>query len=332
MKVLYGITTTGNGHWARSKEIIPALENEGFEIDILLSGPKNELEINRPVKYRKKSLTTPYDMFGGLDLMKTFREADILTLIRDIKNLDMTEYDLVISDFDPITAWAARTGGVKSIGIAHQYSLLSQELKREFGLNPLLDAVLRFYAGCTVNLGINYKSTEKDIFSPIIRKEIRDAENKVTEENHFTVYLSAYKTDFLIDAFKKHPEHEWHVFSSQVKKERVTKNVHLRKINNENFVESLISSKGLCCSSGFTATCEALFLGKKLLAFPMKNHMEQSINSQMLAKIGVKSIYDIGNNFERELNDWLINWPQVKMHYPNVIPDIVKRVKKVTKG
>ena len=39
---------------------------------------------------------------------------------QDIRQLDLTGYQLVLSDFEPVTAWAARRQGLDSLGISHQ--------------------------------------------------------------------------------------------------------------------------------------------------------------------------------------------------------------------
>lgn len=50
MKILYGIQLTGNGHITRSIEIIRALKENGFYVDIITSGNNSQIEIPFDIK------------------------------------------------------------------------------------------------------------------------------------------------------------------------------------------------------------------------------------------------------------------------------------------
>jgi uncharacterized protein (TIGR00661 family) len=43
-----------------------------------------------------------------------------MSFIRDAKKLDVSGYDLVISDFEPLAAWASKQAKVECLGISHQ--------------------------------------------------------------------------------------------------------------------------------------------------------------------------------------------------------------------
>ena len=42
--------------------------------------------------------------------------------IQDVNALDLSRYDMVITDFEPVSAWAARMQNKPCIGIGHQYA------------------------------------------------------------------------------------------------------------------------------------------------------------------------------------------------------------------
>ncbi|MFP3416668.1 hypothetical protein SB773_35105, partial [Bacillus sp. SIMBA_074] len=63
---------------------------------------------------------------GKVNYWQTFWQASISTLQQDIKALDLSSYDLVLTDFEPITAHAARLQQKRSIAFGHQYAFLHQ--------------------------------------------------------------------------------------------------------------------------------------------------------------------------------------------------------------
>ena len=79
MKVLYAIQTTGNGHLSRAKEFIPYLERR-FQVDVVLSGPKHGLSLDRPIKHHYQGLTLFHTQKGGIHWGKTIFKNNILQL------------------------------------------------------------------------------------------------------------------------------------------------------------------------------------------------------------------------------------------------------------
>ncbi|MFO7370549.1 MAG: glycosyltransferase family protein, partial [Bacteroidales bacterium] len=105
MKVLYAIQGTGNGHVSRAREIIPLLQRR-CETDILISGCQADLDVPFPVKYRLEGLSFIFGKKGGIDYRKTYKKANVRRLIGEIRELPVTDYDFVINDFEPVSAWA----------------------------------------------------------------------------------------------------------------------------------------------------------------------------------------------------------------------------------
>lgn len=103
MKILYAVQATGNGHISRAAEIIPLLQTYG-SVDVMLSGNNAHLPVQLPVKFRSKGVSLFYRHGGGLDYKKMLRQINPIQLWKDIRRLPVQEYDLVINDFDFITA------------------------------------------------------------------------------------------------------------------------------------------------------------------------------------------------------------------------------------
>jgi len=110
MKILYGVQSTGNGHITRSSKIVQRLSKSGCRVDIITSGNNSKVNFPFPIKYNLRGLTFYYDGIGQIDYWKTFKQLKLLQLMRDVK-LDISSYDLIVSDFEPISAWAAEFQG-----------------------------------------------------------------------------------------------------------------------------------------------------------------------------------------------------------------------------
>ena len=106
MKILYGINGTGNGHITKSLNIISNLNKLGYKnIDILISG--NNHSLNIPYKYKFHGFSLKYNQYGSIDYLKTLKDFKPLQFIKDIK-IDLSNYDKIITDFEPITSWTCK--------------------------------------------------------------------------------------------------------------------------------------------------------------------------------------------------------------------------------
>ena len=145
MKVLYAIQGTGNGHISRAKEVIPALMNR-VNVDILISGTQAEIELPFPVKYRCKGISFIFGKKGSVNIFKTLKQQNIFHILKEIKNCPVREYDLVINDFEPISAWASKIKGVHCISLSHQAALLSKKVPQPKHVDWIGKLLLKHYA------------------------------------------------------------------------------------------------------------------------------------------------------------------------------------------
>jgi uncharacterized protein (TIGR00661 family) len=124
MKILYAIQGTGNGHLSRAMDIIPCLQQHG-QVDILVSGTQGDLSLPFPIKYKFHGLSFIFGKSGGVDLWKTCIKSNIHKLVNEIKSLPVENYDLVINDFEPVSAWACYMKHIPCIGLSHQATVLA---------------------------------------------------------------------------------------------------------------------------------------------------------------------------------------------------------------
>lgn len=323
MKILYAIQATGNGHITRAIEIIPHLKMWG-KVDILLSGSESEIELPFKVKYRFKGLSFVFGNNGGIDIWRTYKKMHSLRLWREIKLLPIQKYDLIISDFEPISCWAALKAKKPCIGLSNQMATLHPLAPKPKKIDLLGKWVLQHYAPVDFSYGFHFKSLDQQIFTPIIRKELR--EMTVTKAGYYVVYLPAYSDKKIIKRLEKFPDNKWIVFSKKTSKAYTVNHIQIEPLSRQKFAECMAASEGVICNAGFGTTSEALFLGKKLLVIPMKTQFEQHCNAAMLSEMGVTVIKKLGKKYEATLANWIENEEPIVVHYPDQTADIIKTI------
>lgn len=124
MKIFYAIQATGNGHISRAMQLYPYLQKFG-EVDFFLSGNNATLPVDLPVKYSSKGCSLLYSKYGGLDYLAIAKNIKPLKMYNDAKSLPLKQYDVIINDFESVTALACRLQKVNSVQFGHQASFIS---------------------------------------------------------------------------------------------------------------------------------------------------------------------------------------------------------------
>lgn len=277
MKILYALNGTGYGHASRAMSILPILKH--YDVDILVSGEMDLIDIGYEIKYRFKGFTFVYNK-GKIDYWKTFKQLNLIQFVKDIVSLPVSQYDLVISDFEPISAYAAKFRGVKSLSLSHQASFLSEDTPRPSKIDKAAEWMLKNYAPCEFNIGFHFKQYDDFILPPHIRSVIRDNKGRTTNDGFILVYLSAYNINDLIRIFSKYKDHQFVIFSSQVDKSGWNKsNIEFRPADPSSFMYALLKCSGVITGGGFETVAEALYLNKRVLTIPIKGQYEQECNA-----------------------------------------------------
>ena len=103
---------------------------------------------------------------GSVDWFKTVVQAEPFRFLSDLKSLRVKDYDLVLTDFEPLSAWAAKLQGVPSVGLAHQYALCYPIPGTEDA--PLLPQILKSFAPARHYLGVHWAPYDAPIITPLI--------------------------------------------------------------------------------------------------------------------------------------------------------------------
>lgn len=325
MKILYAIQGTGNGHVSRARDIIPYLLEKG-QVDLLISGIQSDVDLPYEVKYKFKGLSFIFGKKGGIDLVDTYRKTNLKRLYKEIQSLPVEEYDLIISDFEPVSSWACKLKHKTCIGLSHQSAVINKKSPKPKKTDLVGKAVLHNYAPVDLSYGFHFKQYDKQIFTPVIRSQIRLA-NPI-DTGHYTVYLPAYSDERILKVLAQIPLVKWQVFSKHTKKEYKVSNVSIQPINNEKFIDSMVACTGILCGAGFETPAEALYLKKKLMVIPMKGQYEQQCNAAALKDIGVPAIKSLKQKHIGLIEQWIRLEKSVIIDFPDITAQIIHQLVK----
>lgn len=322
MKILYAVQGTGNGHITRAMAIIPVLKKYAT-VDVLVSGFSYNLNLPFKIKYEFKGMSFCFGKRGGIDYLQTYKKNKVNRFLKEIKKLDLSEYDFVVSDFEPISCWAAAQQKKLCIGLSNQASIFTENVPLPKSFDIAGKLVLKYYAPCNINFGIHYQQYNQHIFTPIISEDVRKL--TTTNEGFYLVYLPAYDLDKIKAVFKQFEKERFVVFAN-VKEKIEKKNIVIYPLERNNFIKNLAKCYGVITAAGFSTTSEALYLKKKLLVIPQKNQFEQKCNALALKKMGVRIIKKLKKKSFPEIESWMNESQRVKVNFEDNVELIVENL------
>lgn len=311
MKIFYAVQATGNGHISRAMELLPYLERYG-KVDIFLSGANNSLNMDASVKYRSKGLSLFYTNSGGLNYWQITKQVSPLRIWREIRDLPVEKYDLVINDFECITSLACAFKKVPSVNFGHQASFVSSKVPRPEKKDPMGAWILRNYARATQYVGLHFRQYDDFILPPVIKKEILQAEPQ--NKGYITVYLSSYSDAAVRQHLRPLKDYRWQVFSKEVTHPVQDGNILFIPVNKTAFNKSLINCSAILTGAGFETPAEALYLGKKLMVIPIRGQYEQFCNAAALSRMGVPVLDALDASFATVFRPWMAQKKRPHLH------------------
>ncbi len=299
MRILYGVQATGNGHITRARVLLPALQATGAEVDMLFSGREPDRLFNMEPfgDYRTRRGFTFVTEAGRVRRLDTLKRSRPLQFFRDYRQLDLSGYDLVLSDFEPVTAWAARRQKVPSLGIAHQYAF--HHRIPGTGSAPLLKRSLQLFAPVDEAIGVHWHHFNAPVLPPLVAPP----SYPLTEEDgKILVYLPFESMDEIRYLLRAFPEYRFRIYCNIPAPEKQG-HLELEPFSREGFQQDLCSCAGVIANAGFGLCSEAIQAGKKLLVKPLQSQIEQRSNAVVLEQMGLGRVMP---RLEVEpVEDWL---------------------------
>ena len=322
MKILYGVQATGNGHITRARVLAHEFTKTDVNVDYIFTGRPKEKLFDMSLFGNFKCLPglTFFSNNGQINYIKSTLLNKPLKAITDIYALNVEDYDLIITDFEPITAWAARLRGVPSLGISHQYSFQYKIPKAKY--TWLSDTIIRYFAPANDYLGVHWHHFDEPILPPIATPIVR---SYTEDKNKILVYLPFLpipKISKTLTLFRKYQFYIYCDCTGPCDQD----NLHLRPFSRTKFQHDLATCSGVICNTGFTLISEALQYGKRILTLPLKGQGEQLANAEALKELKLATV--IGSFETKTLKDWLStadnNNGMKRINYPYVAEYIVK--------
>lgn len=316
MKILYAFQGTGNGHVARAQEIIPILKKYA-SVDTLISGHQSQLKADFDINFQYRGISLLYNKTGGLSYRKTFTDNKFIDAAKTIRDLELSQYDLIINDYEPLTGWASKLKKLPMIELSHQASMSFPETPKPQKKDFLGEMILKYYVPSERKIGFHFENYHPQIKKPVIRKKIRNL--NPYKKGYYLVYLPSFADENIIKVLRKIPV-EWKVFSKYSKVQVKVKNVEVFPIDETQYLKYFEGCEGILCNAGFETPAEALFMDKKLFVIPIHNQYEQECNACALDKMGISNSKVLNL---QEIMEWVASDHHLVVDYPDDIEGIL---------
>lgn len=311
MRILYGVQGTGNGHVARARAMASALQQHDVEVDFLFSGRKREKFFDMSVfgDFEVRKGLSFVTEKGRVDYFKTAINNNIARFWNEVLALDLSGYDLVINDFEPVTAWAAKRQGVPCVGISHQNAFRhSVPLK---GASWLDKQMIEHFAPADHHVALHWYHFDQPILPPII--DVKP--NGVKKEDFILVYLPFESLEEVESLLSRFGEQKFVCFHPDIHQVHKGSDIEWHPLSTR-FHDYLLRCRGVMANGGFELPSEALSLGKKLLLKPLAGQFEQQSNVATLETLGLASVMEsLDAGVVRE---WIASDDAESIRYPDV--------------
>jgi uncharacterized protein (TIGR00661 family) len=295
-----------------------ALKEKNIDVDFLFSGREKDkyFSMEEFGDYQSKKGVTFITNQGKVDYFKTALDCAPLALLKEVKQLDLSGYDLVLNDFEPISAWAAKQQKVTCIGISHQNAFRYEVPKK--GKSWLDSKIIEHFAPADFHLGLHWYHFGQPILPPIVHS---DRCHQIESGRQVLVYLPFERVSDITDLLLRFTGTQFVCYHPEITKEQSIENIDYRIPSHSGFQKELHRCQGVIANGGFELPSEALSIGKKLLLKPLSGQFEQESNVATLEHLGLA--YSMDYLDPTAVRNWLDVEQSESVVYPNVAKHIV---------
>lgn len=313
MHILYGVQGTGNGHISRASAMHHAFKAwPDIKVTWLLSGRERSKGCGAIEQFEWREGLTFVTRNGKVQLLSTLAKNNVLRFLGDVRSLDLSPYDLVISDYEPVISHAARRRGIPVTGIGHQYAF--EHAIPMAGTNPVVNAIMRGFAPADIGIGLHWHHFDAPILPPIIDLELPECLPPVRQDK-VIVYLPFERLQTIQEVLRPFRGFDFYIYHPDAVQSD-NDNQHLRPISRA-FKHDLLDAALVMTNSGFELISECLQLGKRILTKPLQGQMEQLSNAAALRELGYAEV--ISRLDSRDIGHWLEqSAAPVQVSYPDV--------------
>jgi uncharacterized protein (TIGR00661 family) len=300
-RIIYGVAGEGFGHSSRSHLIGQRLIDAGNDV-MFVGSAKSLLYLKQYFGERVKEIFGLSFAFEGgrVDKSETLKrnllklpEANKQNDELFKKHFEPFEPELVISDFEPFSAWWAWRKKVPFISIDHEHMLTLCELEHpaKSWFSRLTAKVVTecHYVGAVAYIILNFFDTPLRIESavlapPIVRPVVQELQSK--QGGYILLYsTTGTEREQLQEILSKFGEQKFYIYGFAESGE--SGNCIYKKRSTEGFLTDLASAHGVIASAGFSLISECMYLKKKMLLLPLAGQYEQMVNAHYIQKLGL---------------------------------------------
>ncbi len=327
MRILYGVQGTGHGHLVRSAAMVAGLRRRGHEVHCLLTGRSSAAFADPEIRASHTLLEgfTGQAAGGRVRVLGTLSRLRVARFVRDVRSFDASGFDLVLTDYEPVSAWIARRCRRPSIGVGHLYAF-HRRLRLPGRTGPARWALRLFaplYTPVRTAVGLHWHRFGGANLPPTISPDIVAAAAAGPRPNRggrFLVYLPAESERSIVDLLGRLPGQRF-VAYRPVPGPVERGNVSIRPYDRKAFVNDLVDCAGVITNAGFSLASEALHLGRRLLVQPIRRHPEQFLNGRALTALGLGTVVE--RLTAEGIESWIDTPEPAPMNYPDVTRHLI---------
>lgn len=291
MRLLYGVQATGNGHISRARAMQRALAQHDVQVDFLFSGrPASQLfEMAAFGDFQWRRGLSFISNSGKISHWQTATQAHLRTLWQDISELETRRYDLVLTDFEPVTAWAARRQGTPTVALGHQYALNAPTPL--VGMDLLQRWLLRNFAPARQHIGLHWHHFNHSpqqgrlLLPPIV--DLPHTSAVVDPINHqapVLVYLPFEAATDILHWLTPLQQYRFRIYGAG-QLQATPPHLQFCAPAVGQFKQDLFAASAVISNAGFELISEALQLKKRILVKPLLGQPEQRCNALALQQL-----------------------------------------------
>ena len=316
MNILYGVQGTGQGHISRARAMAAALHRHGVTVTWLFSGRSRQalfdMDCFGDFQHRRGLTFATRD--GRIRPLASLATNNLTAFFREVRQLDLRGFDAVVTDFEPVSAWAGRRAGIRTIGIGHQYAFGAHTPRA--GQSWWAEQLMARFAPVTLPLGLHWHRYGSNVLPPILDLPAMP----LTRGEHVLVYLPFEDQDRVTELLQHLPQQTFVQYAPGLIDEQ-RGNVTRCRPATARFKQHLASCRGVICNSGFELISECLHWGKPVLTRPLRGQMEQESNARALHQLGYALV--VGELSQQGLQQWLERWSGPTGYTPRLeCPDV----------
>jgi uncharacterized protein (TIGR00661 family) len=299
VRILYGAFAQGQGHFSKAAVLVPLLESRGHLVRVISSGG-DEPPAGYRFRWHRHFSGISYVLRGGRthygrSFQKWVRQLpEVFGHLRELRSI-VREFapDIVLSDFEPLTASPLIEPRCEVVALSRQMALLDPQIPlppEMYWEGKITRTVSRiFSAGADRRYGYHYAPTTDRCIPLVIRPEL--ANIRVCGGDFLVVY-NVYQTSddgsaqSLIEWAKKRlirvraygfPEMERGLYGL----------VEFKPPGRESILNDIACSRGVFTTAGLTTPIEGFLLGKPVCVVPIPGLWEQYVNAFHLQELGL---------------------------------------------